>query len=173
MAWTQYAEAERVGIQVGRMVFRFATVTGQRVDWHLARNCSFAPAQLVGMYLSLCALSLAIAVFFWMRGAFLVLPFTGLEIVAVGIAFVVYGRHAADGEWISLEGTRLVVERETAGRLERSEFDRQWVRVEPKTGDRSLITLSAQGRMVQVGRFVRPELRAALASEIRMALRTT
>ncbi|MFZ5486640.1 MAG: DUF2244 domain-containing protein [Burkholderiaceae bacterium] len=158
-------------MQVGRMVFRFATVTGQRVDWRLARNCSFTPAQLAGMYLSLCALSLAIAVFFWMHGALLVLPFTGVEIVAVGIAFLVYGRHAADGERISLEGTRLVVERETAGRLERSEFDRQWVRVEPKTGDRSLITLSAQGRVVQVGRFVRPELRAALASEIRMALR--
>jgi len=109
--------------------------------------------------------------FFWTRGALLVLPFTGVEIIAVGIAFVVYGRHAADGERISLEGTRLVVERETAGRLERSEFDRQWVRVEPKTGDRSLITLSAQGRVVQVGRFVRPELRAALALEIRMALR--
>lgn len=154
------------------MVFRFAIVTGQRVDWRLVRNCSFTPAQLAGMYLSLCALSLAIAAFFWMRGALLVLPFTGVEIVAVGIAFAVYGRHAADGERISLEGTQLVVEREIAGRLERSEFDRQWVRVEPKTGDRSLITLSAQGRVVQVGRFVRPELRAALAAEIRMALRT-
>lgn len=163
----------KVGVQMGRMAFRFATVSGQRVDWRLARNCSFTPAQLAGMYLSLCTLSLAIAVFFWMRGALLVLPFTGVEIVAVGVAFVVYGRHAADAERISLVGTQLVVERETAGRLERSEFDRQWVRVEPKTGDHSLITLSAQGRVVQVGRFVRPELRAALASEIRMALRAT
>lgn len=153
------------------MVFRFATVTGQRVDWRLARNCSVTPAQLGGLYLSLCAVSLGIALFFWTRGALLVLPFTGIEIIAVGIAFVLYGRHAADGERISLEGARLVVERETAGRLERAEFDRQWVRVEPKTGDRSLITLSAQGKVMEVGRFVRPELRAALASEIRMALR--
>jgi len=61
--------------------------------------------------------------------------------------------------------------RETAGRLERAEFDRSRVRVEPKTGDHSLITLSAQGRSVEVGRYVRPELRPALASEIRMALR--
>ncbi|RCX11063.1 DUF2244 domain-containing protein [Extensimonas vulgaris] len=162
-------QAER--FQVSHMVFRFATVTGQRVDWRLARNCSVTPAQLGGLYLSLCAVSLGIALFFWTRGALLVLPFTGIEIIAVGIAFVLYGRHAADGERISLEGARLVVERETAGRLERAEFDRQWVRVEPKTGDRSLITLSAQGKVMEVGRFVRPELRAALASEIRMALR--
>lgn len=83
-----------------------------------------------------------------------------------------YARHATDGERILLQGTRLVVERETAGRLERAEFRREWVRVEPKIGDRSLIQVSAQGRSVEVGRFVRPELRPALASEIRMALRT-
>lgn len=82
-----------------------------------------------------------------------------------------YVRHATDGEKISLQGSRLVVERETAGRRERAEFDRWWVRVEPKSGNGSLITLSARGRSVEVGRFVRPELRAALASEIRMALR--
>lgn len=87
------------------------------------------------------------------------------------LAFMVYGRHAADGERIILQGSRLVIERETAGQLERAEFPRSWVRVEPKAGDRSLITVSAQGRSVDVGRFVRPELRPALASEIRMALR--
>lgn len=153
------------------LVYRFATVSGQRVDWRLARNCSITPAQLGGMYLSLCIVSLGIASFFWVQGARLVMPFAWLEIVAVGIAFVMYGRHAADGERISLQGSRLVVELETAGRLERAEFDRSWVRVEPEAGNRSLILLSAQGRSVAVGRFVRPELRAALASEIRMALR--
>ena len=107
-----------------------------------------------------------------MLGAYLVMPFAWLEIVALGIALVIYGRHAADGERISLQGSRLVVERETAGKLERAEFDRTWVRVEPKTGQRSLIMLSAQGKSVEVGRYVRPELRSALASEIRMALRS-
>lgn len=153
-------------------IFRFATVSGQRIDWRLIRNCSVTPTQLGWMYGSLCVVSFGIATFFWMLGAPLVMPFACLEIVAVGFAFVLYGRHAADGERISLQGSRLVVELETAGKLERAEFDRSWVRVEPKAGDRSLITLSAQGRSVEVGRFVRPELRPALASEIRMALRT-
>ena len=121
--------------------------------------------------MGLCTVILTIASGFWMLGARLVMPFAWLEILAVGIAFVIYGRHAADGERISLQGSRLVVELETAGKLERAEFDRSRVRVEPKTGNRSLIMLSAQGRSVEVGRFVRPELRPALASEIRMALR--
>ena len=154
------------------LVFRFATVSGQRVDWRLIRNCSVTPAQLGWMYLSLCVVSLTIATGLWMLGVYLVMPFAWLEIVALGIALVIYGRHAADGERISLQGSRLVVERETAGKLERAEFDRTWVRVEPKTGQRSLIMLSAQGKSVEVGRYVRPELRSALASEIRMALRS-
>jgi uncharacterized membrane protein len=116
--------------------------------------------------------SLGIGVFFWVQGATLVLAFAGLEITLVGLAFLAYARHATDGEWISLQGTRLVVEKESAGRRERAEFSRQWVRVEPKSGDHSLIELSGQGRSIEVGRFVRPELRQVLAREIRRALRS-
>lgn len=108
---------------------------------------------------------------FWLRGFHVVMGFAGLELIATGVAFLLFARHATDGEQIRLEGSRLVVERETAGRLDRSEFRREWVRVEPKSGHRSLIEVSAQGRSVEVGRFVRPELRQALALEIRSAVR--
>ena len=127
--------------------------------------------QLGWMYLSLCVVSLGVATWFWARGFPMAMLVAWLEIMVLGVALAMYGRHAADGERISLQGSRLVVELETAGRLQRAEFDRSRVHVEPKTGDRSLIMLSAQGRTVEVGRFMRPELRAALASEIRMALR--
>lgn len=123
------------------------------------------------LYLSLCTVSLGIATWFWMKGAVLIMPFAWLEIIVVGVAFLLYARHATDGERISLQGPVLVVELEQGGRLHREQFDRQWVRVEPSRGDRSLIELSGQGRSVQVGRFVRPELRPALAQEIRWALR--
>ena len=153
------------------VVFRFATVSGQNIHWFLKRNCSFTPAQLAWWYASLCFVSLGIGTLFWFQGARLILPFAWLELMVVGIAFVVYGRHAADGERISLQDGRLVVELENAGRLRRAEFNGAWVRVEPSTGNRSLIRLSAQGNSVEVGRYVRPELRPALASEIRRALR--
>ncbi len=154
------------------LVFRFATVSGQNIHWFLKRNCSVTPAQLGWMYASICVVSMGIAIFFWEQGATLVLPFAWVELVALGVAFLVYSRHATDGERISLQGTQLVVELESAGRLERAEFRREWVRIEPKTGDRSLIEVSGQGRSVAVGRYVSPELRSALAREIRMALRS-
>ncbi len=123
------------------------------------------------IYLSLCALSLGIGMVFWGMGATMVLPFARLELTLVGIAFLLYARHAGDGERIFLAGPRLVVELETAGKLERTEFSREWVRVEPQSGDGSLIELYGQGRRINIGRFVRPELRPALAREIRLALR--
>ena len=101
----------------------------------------------------------------------LILPFAGLELVLVGLAFLMYARHATDGERILLVGPQLVVELESAGRLWREEFKREWVRVESQAGDGSLIELSGQGRRVNIGRYVRPELRPALAEEIRRALR--
>ncbi|HOZ63762.1 MAG TPA: DUF2244 domain-containing protein [Burkholderiaceae bacterium] len=153
------------------LVYRFATVQGQHVQWFLRRNCSVTPRQLFWVFLSLCAISLGIGTFFWMKGATLVLPFASLELLAVAVAFVVYARHATDGERILLRGTQLVVEFENGGKLERAEFQRDWVRVEPRAGHRSLIEVSGQGRSIDVGRFVRPELRPVLAREIRMALR--
>jgi uncharacterized membrane protein len=152
-------------------VFRFATVQGQNIHWFLKRNCSVTPVQLGWFYASLCAVSLGIAFLFWWQGAVFVLPFAWVELAAVGLAFLAYARHAGDGETISLRGRQLVVELETAGKRRRAEFNRDWVRVEPSVGDRSLIELSGQGRKVNVGRYVRPELRPALAQEIRRALR--
>ncbi len=154
------------------LVFRFATVQGQNIQWFLRRNCSVTPHQLGWLYVSLCVVSLSIGTVFWFQGAKLVLPFAWAELVAVGVAFAVYARHATDGETIRLADGQLVVELESGGKLERSEFRRDWVRVEPGAADNSLIELSAHGRKVHIGRYVRPELRSVLASEIRMALRS-
>lgn len=151
--------------------FRFATVQGQDFHWFLRRNCSVTPRQLVLIYLSLCVVSLSIGGMFWFKGATLVLPIAWIELIAVGLAFLVYARHASDGETIRLAGDQLVIEQENGGKLRRSEFRREWVSVEPGTADNSLIALSGQGKTVHIGRFVRPELRPVLAREIRMALR--
>ncbi|APW39796.1 hypothetical protein RD110_23495 [Rhodoferax koreense] len=156
---------------MSNLVFRFATVSGQNIHWFLKRNCSVTPAQLGWLYASICVVSLGIGTFFWVQGARLIMPFAWLELAVVGLAFMVYARHATDGEKISLQDGQLVVELENAGRLERAEFQREWVRIEPKAGDHSLIEVSGRGRSVEVGRYVRPELRPALAREIRMALR--
>ena len=141
------------------------------LQWLLKRNCALAPRQLLTFYASLCAVSLAIAGLFWSHGAVLVMPFAGLEMLAVGAALLIYARHAADSELIRLRPGRLTVRRINGPNVEQVEFAPAWVRVEPETSDRSLIELSGQGRRISVGRFVRPELRRQLADELRWALR--
>ena len=150
--------------------FGRADVGDGSVHWLLRRNCSMTPSQLISFYLSLSAWSLAIAGAFWWRGATLVLPFAGIEIVAVGIALYVYARHAADRERMTLEPGRLTVECTIGMRTDQVAFAPGWVRIEPEHGDRSLIEISGQGQRISVGRFVRPELRRALADELRASL---
>jgi hypothetical protein len=101
-------------------------VSGQNIDWMLKRHCSVTPAQLGWAYGLLCVVSLGIGAAFWLSGAPFVLGFAWIELIAVGLAFLAYARHASDGELISLRGSRLVIETELAGRRERAEFNRDW-----------------------------------------------
>lgn len=141
------------------------------VQWVMQRNASIAPRQMLWCLAALAMLTLAIATVFWARGATLVMPFAGLEVVALGLALALHARHAGDGERIALRDDGLTVEHACGRQLRRVDFQPAWVRVEPRHGDRSLIELSGQGRQIAVGRFVRPELRLQLADELRWALR--
>lgn len=142
------------------------------VQWTLRRNCSISPRQLLGVYLSLCCLSLLIAAGFALSGAPVVLAFSGLELVLIGLAFLAYARHARDGDTLTLSGQLLAVEQSLGGRATRTEFRAEWLCIEPRSGEGSLVELTGQGRRVHIGRFLRPELRAALAQELRLALRS-
>lgn len=139
--------------------------------FELRRNVSIAPRQLMGCYLLLCTISLAVAAGFWLQGVTVVSLFTGIELLAVGTALLVFARHAGDCETITLSGCELAVEQHVGPAVERVMFRAEWVRVEPVADDGSLVELSGEGRSVRVGRHVRPELRVALAQELRRALR--
>lgn len=150
--------------------FRLARATEDGLQWTLRRNCSVTPVQLIWTFVLLCAVSLTVAGFFWWRGATLVLSFAALELTAVGVAFLWYARHALDGERIRVSGGVLVVEREIAGRLHRSEFSGPWVEIARPEGEGHLVELRSGGRSERVGQYLRAELRPALARELRRAL---
>ena len=131
------------------------------------------PAQLGIFYLSLSTISLCIGLFFWVLGATLVLPFSAMEVVVLGIGLLCFARHSLDREHICIEGNQLTVKCELGGVLREAVFQRDWLRVELPTHGRQLIALCGQGQVITVGRFVRPEWRAALAAEIRRAARAS
>ncbi len=89
-------------------------------DWLMKRNCSLSPRQVGWFYLSIFTVSLAIALFFAVQGSWLVLPFAGLDLLGLGIALLVYARHATDYERVSINDGVLVVETASAQRLTRA-----------------------------------------------------
>ena len=139
-------------------------------DWTMKRNCSVSPRQYVIFFASLALVSLAIAVLLWLNGAWLVLPFTGIELVVVGGAFAIHARHAVDYERIRLYPNRLVIEQVSADRLTQFEFNPRWVRVEPGGSRRAPVRLVSRGQTVAVGLHLAQDRRAQFARELRMWL---
>jgi uncharacterized membrane protein len=141
------------------------------VQWLMPRNHSFVPGRLLAVFLALSVVSLGIGLAFWWLGAPAVLPLAGAELLALGIAFWLWSRHAGDTEKITLAERELQVEHRFGRLVERAAFRAEWVRVEPAQHDGSLVEITGQGQRMQVGRYLRPESRIALARELRHALR--
>ncbi len=139
--------------------------------WVACRNCSIAPRQLLLFYLSLCVVSMLIALLCALAGALPVLGFAGIELLAVGVALLVYARHAVDREEIVLHGEMLEIDDWNGQRHERTLLPSRWVRVEFDGTAAGLVGLRAQGRLAMVGRHLLPARRAELAAELRRALR--
>ncbi len=141
------------------------------VQWLFKRNCSITPRQLTGVFLSLCAVSSVIGAFFFWHGAPYVAAFAGVELLAVGAALLVFARHAGDRETLTLRGRLLLIEQCHGSRVAHTQLAADWLTVEPVAGQGSLVELRGQGRIVQVGRHLRPEWRGLFAQELRQALR--
>lgn len=141
------------------------------LQWLLKRNCSITPRQMGAVYMSLCLVSLLIGGFFYAQGAPLVLAFAGLELSLVGLALLIFARHAGDFESLTLIGRSLQVRQCYGSRVANADFTADWLTVEPAAGQGSLVELCGRGQTVRVGRHLRPEQRAAFASELRQALR--
>ena len=141
------------------------------LQWLMARNSSFVPGCLMTVFIALAVVSLGIGTAFWWLGAPAVLPLAGLELLALGAAFWWCSRHAADAETITLAEHQMTVEHRCGRALQRAAFRAEWVRVEPVHGEGSLVEITGQGHRMRVGRYLRPELRMALARELRQAVR--
>lgn len=139
-------------------------------EWTLSRNCSITPRQLGLAYAALCAVSLCVAIFFTWRGAWYVLGFSVLELVAVGSAFLLYARHATDRERIALTDDCLLVELIQVERVRQYRLDPQWIRVDMPESRSRLIGLESRGTRVEVGRFLTEYIRREFARELRRTL---
>ena len=133
-------------------------------------NCSLSPKGRVGVVALIASFSLAVAVGFSLAGAWLVLPFAGLELLAVACAFYYINCHAEDYESITIDGDRLALEKRDYKNTSQIVFHRYWARVllrELPGGEQSLL-LRSHGKEVEFGRhFMNNDQRLALALQLK------
>ncbi len=139
------------------------------LQWRMARSSPCVAGCVAGVIVGLVALGAGAA--FWWLGAPAVLPLAGGELLLAGTAFWFCSRHAGDAETLTLAERELKVEHRFGRAIDQAAFRAEWVRVEPVHGEGSLVEITGQGQRMRVGRYLRPELRSALARELRQALR--
>ena len=144
----------------------FEKMTSSQKDWLMKRNCSLSPRQVGRFYISILLVSVVIALIFAWKGAWLILGFAFLEMVVLGAALLVYARHAADYERVTLAQGVLVVESASANRIDRHELNARWVRVELETSPRAELVLRSGRLAVPVGRYLNPGGRRRFAQEL-------
>ncbi|MCX7891008.1 MAG: DUF2244 domain-containing protein [Burkholderiales bacterium] len=131
------------------------------------RNCSISPRNACLAFAAAAVVSFAIGVGFAAAGAWLVLPFAGIEIAALAAAFFFHARHAGDCESIAVRDGRLRIEVRRGGACEVHEFHPAWARLAlRRCGGELRLFVGAHGRDVEVGRHLTVPARGALAREL-------
>jgi uncharacterized membrane protein len=139
----------------------------------LRRNCSISPAALLQVFVALALVPLVIGIGFAMMGAWLVLPFAGLEALGLGAAFVAYAKRAGDYEKIEIVAGRVRIEVAEAERKALHELDARSARVclEKGEGYGARVVLRGAEKELELGRHLDAVSRIAFAAELEKTLR--
>ena len=134
-------------------------------------NCSISWRDLVLFYLFTCVVALAIGIFFTLQGMWLVLPFSGLEMLALGYCLYLTSRKVYRREVITLDRHCTRVEKGVQQVRESWEFETPWVRlVDERTGARGRrrkLALGSHGNYVEVGEFLDNSEKDRLAFQLK------
>jgi uncharacterized membrane protein len=101
-------------------------------------------------------------------GAWLILPFAGIEVFLVWLAFHVIAKHEMDYESLVVTNSEFRWERRDGLRLEKLEGSRHWASVcrRPRTFEADAIYLLYGGSEVCVGRLMSTTERRALGARM-------
>jgi len=136
-------------------------------------NASMSVRQAVGFMAGICTVSLAIGGFFAWKGFWPILPFAGLELLALGAALTVSLRRNRYREVVDFDGDAIRVEVGEIGRgaglrlcLTRSST-RVLLESGPYRNSPNRLLLSSQGQSLELGRCLTDEEREQLAVRMR------
>ncbi len=127
----------------------------------------------VYLFVGIVVITMTIAVGVSVAGAWFVLPFAGLEVLAFACAFYHVYLHYDDYESITLESNHVVVERHAYKSTEKVTFQRYWAKVTIRNmiDGTSGLFIGSHGREVEFGkRFMDDIQRIELAKQLKVQL---
>lgn len=137
-------------------------------------NRSLSRPALQGVLLVYAMTVLGVAIGAGWIGAWLVLPFIGLESAVVVAVMYVVSRHYRDYELLWVDAERLHIVRRTGSRRTRHEFPRCWARVALAQGEYhwypSRLLITSHGHSVEVGTWMTDDQRRTLARDLKALL---
>lgn len=132
-------------------------------------NSALSAASKQKVVILLTVIPAIIGVAFCFLGAWLVLPFVGLEIAALAYAFYYVDRHETDYESISINGDSLVVECCVGDDVSQQVVNPYWAKVvqhELANGDLHLY-LQSHGKEIEIGHYLTRKQRELLAKQLK------
>lgn len=140
----------------------------------ISANSSLSAEGNLQLLIVLFILSLLVALGFVGAGAWFVLPFAGLELLAFAYAFYYLGLRANDKQIVTVVDDRVIVETKGYKKEERTEFNRYWAQVHLRKQKNGLngLFIGSHGKEVEFGRgFINEEQRVYIANELKLILK--
>lgn len=133
-------------------------------------NRSISWPRLVRIYIFTCFASFSIALLFTFFGFWIVLPFSGLEMLALGGALYLTNRKVFRQEVISSINGRVKIEKGCQYPEESWEFDKHWLQLNIQKAvdmhEKTRLYLGSHGKYVEVGSFLEESEKESLVFEL-------
>jgi uncharacterized membrane protein len=145
---------------------RVAGVESADYVYTARRNNSLSSSGRLFVFSFILTVSLGIALAFSvLLGAWPIMPFAGLEMLVLYLAFRYMDRHAGDFERITIQGDNIAVEVQEGRHVMRLELNRYWAQVVCEANG-SRLALRSHGREIEVGKHLCETERADMAREL-------
>lgn len=153
---------------------RVATSSPAEFEALIRPNCSMSPRAAAVVVICFAVLALAIALSFFALGLWLVLPFAGLEILALGLVFAIVTKRTRDYDLVIVDADTVTVARHRGGAEVLQRFNRYWtnVRVEPGASRFQIprLLIGSHGEFVEIGASMTEDAKRRLAGRLRDAV---
>lgn len=146
---------------------------GDWIDIRPNQSLSWGQVRMIGVILAIPAVIIALG--FLLAGAWMIVPFSGLELAAVTTALWLVSLNSQKREVVRFSGDSVTIEKGRYGCKSKREFQRHWARFEVECSNHPWyaprIILRQHNRQEEIGSFLNEEEKGVLIEALRDLVR--